>query len=151
MGVYSRFGSKDGLLEALFVHGFTTLQDSIETPPKASALDRLRAGCRGYRAFAIRNPQLYHLMFAQMMELELSEQSQMRAKQTFATLVDRVASAMQAGELREGDPVEVAQQIWSAMHGAVSLEIAEVHFAANREENFSALIDALLVGLSGRA
>ena len=66
MGVYSRFGSKDGLLEALFMYGFASLQAAIETPPTASPLTRLRTGCQGYRRFAIHNPQLYHLMFEQM-------------------------------------------------------------------------------------
>jgi AcrR family transcriptional regulator len=147
MGVYSRFGSKDGLLEALFVHGFATLQDAIETPPESSALSRLRTGCMGYRDFTLRHPQLYHLMFEQMMVLQLSPEALEGATHSFDTLVDRVAAAMQARELTSTDPVEVAQQVWAAMHGAVSLEIAGVHLAADREASYSALIDALLIGL----
>ena len=148
MGVYSRFGSKDGLLEALFVHGFSTLQVFIETPPTRRAVDRLRSGCLGYREFAIGNPQLYHLMFEQMMVLELSPEALESAQHSFLTLVERVESAMHTGELASGDATEVAQQIWSAMHGAVSLEIAGVHFAADRERNYTAMLDALLRGLA---
>jgi AcrR family transcriptional regulator len=151
MGVYSRFGSKDGLLEVLFVQGFGMLHDAIETPAEPSALARLRTGCLGYREFAITHPQLYHLMFEQMMVLDLSPEAIDSAQSSFATLVDRVSTAMHAGELSPGEPVEVAQQVWSAMHGAVSLEIADVHFAADRQASFAALMDALLGGLGAGA
>jgi AcrR family transcriptional regulator len=150
MGVYSRFGSKDGLLEALFVHGFHELESAIEPPPSPSPIDRLREGCAGYRQFAIDNPQLYHLMFEQMMLLELSAEAQDAAKRTFVILIDRVQEAMNSGDLTEANSTEIAQQMWSAMHGAVSLEIAGVHFAADRAANYMAMIDALLVGLGAR-
>ena len=147
MGVYSRFGNKDGLLEALFVHGFDTLQIAIETPSDANPLRRLSIGCLGYRQFAIDNPQLYHLMFEQMMHLELSPESREAAKRSFTILVDRVQDAMNSGDLTNGDSTEVAQELWSAMHGAVGLEIAGVHFAQDRAANFTALINALIRGL----
>ena len=148
MGVYSRFGNKDGLLEALFVRGFEALQIAIEIPPTSSPLRRLHAGCMAYRQFSIDNPQLSHGMFEQMMLLELSPEAKEAAKASFGTLVDRVHAAMDSGGLAPGDSTEVAQQIWSAMHGAVSLEIAGVHFAHDREANFSAMLDSLLRGLA---
>ena len=148
MGVYSRFESKDGLLEALFVHGFSTLQSAIETPPESSALRRLRTGCLAYREFAIAHPHLYHLMFEQMRSLKLSPEALDSARASFATLNDRVHSAMGAGDLSADDSTEVAQQIWSAMHGAVSLEIAGVHFGADRGVSFERMLDAMLRGLS---
>ena len=147
MGVYSRFGNKDGLLEALFVHGFDTLEVAIETRSDANPLRRLSIGCLGYRQFAIDNPQLYHLMFEQMMLLELSPESREAAKRSFMILVDRVQDAMNSGDLTNGDSTEVAQELWSAMHGAVSLEIAGVHFAQDRAANFAAMINALIRGL----
>jgi len=148
MGVYSRFGSKDGLLEALFVHGFTGLEAAIEPQPSPSPISRLRTGCMGYREFAINNPQMYHLMFEQMMLLELSPEAQDAAQRTFMILVDRVQEAMNSGDLATGNSVEVAQQIWSAIHGAVSLEIAGVHFAQDREANYAAMLEALFSGLA---
>jgi AcrR family transcriptional regulator len=147
MGVYSRFGNKDGLLEVLFVHGFDTLRIAIETPSDANPLRRLSIGCLGYRQFAIDNPQLYHLMFEQMMLLELSPESREAAKRSFTTLVDRVQDAMNSGDLANGDSTEVAQELWSAMHGAAGLEIAGVHFAQDRAANFTAMINALIRGL----
>jgi AcrR family transcriptional regulator len=148
MGVYSRFGNKDGLLEALFVQGFDGLHAAITGASGADALMRLRNGCAAYRSFALEHPHLYELMFRQMLELELSAESLQRAEQTFAELVGRVADAMAAGLLRGGDEVDVAQQIWNALHGAVSLELAGVTFSAHPERTFASMLDALLAGLA---
>jgi hypothetical protein len=102
----------------------------------------------GYREFAINNPQMYHLMFEQMMLLEISPEAQDAAQRTFTILIDRVQEAMNSGDLSAGNSVEVAQQLWSAMHGAVSLEIAGIHFAQDLEANYAAMLDAMLIGLS---
>jgi AcrR family transcriptional regulator len=149
MGVYSRFGSKDGLLEALFVQGFDGLHAALTEAGGADALTRLRRGCLAYRAYALGHPHLYELMFRQMLELELSAESLERAEQTFSELVGRVGDAMTAGLLAQGDEVDVAQQIWNSMHGAVTLELAGVTFSAHPERTYVSMLDALFAGLSG--
>ena len=88
-------------------------------------------------------------MFEQMMLLQLSAEAQDAAQRTFGILIERVQDAMNSGDLFEGNNTEIAQLMWSAMHGAVSLEIAGVHFAADRAANYMAMIDAMLVGLRG--
>ncbi|MDP2012966.1 MAG: TetR/AcrR family transcriptional regulator [Actinomycetota bacterium] len=152
MGVYSRFGSKDGLLEALFTAGFTGLNDEILRATGPTAIYRLLDGCQRYREFALAQPQLYRLMFEQMMALDLSDEALLVAKGSFDCLVTRVADAVVAGELgpgefAQGDFVEQAQLIWSAMHGAVSLEIANVHFAQDRSASYGAMLVNLFVGM----
>ena len=87
-------------------------------------------------------------MFEQMMLLELSPEAQSTAKRTFDILVERVQAAMSAGDLATAPATEVAQQIWSAIHGSVSLEIAGVHFALDRAGSYSAMLTALLPCLS---
>jgi AcrR family transcriptional regulator len=148
MGVYSRFGNKDGLLEALFVQGFDGLHAAITEARGSDARARLREGCLAYRRYALAHPHLYELMFRQMLELELSAESLERAEQTFSELVSRVADAMSAGLLAEGDEVDVAQQVWNGMHGAVSLELAGVTFSADPERTYARMIDTLLAGLA---
>lgn len=148
MGVYSRFGNKDGLIEALFVSGFTGLQEEITAARGADARSRLRNGCLAYRRFAVANPHLYELMFRQMHELELSPESLETAERSFAHLVERVEDAASAGLIRADDPVDVAQRMWNALHGGVSLEIAGVTFSNDPERTFAAMIDTMLSGLS---
>ena len=147
MGVYSRFGGKDGLLEALFVGGFQRLREAITEASGPDARSRLHAGCLAYRAFAVAHPHLYELMFRQMLELELSAEAIEEAERSFAQLVGRVEDAMAAGVLRSAEPVEVAQQVWNALHGGVGLELAGVVFTPDPERTFAAMVDAMITGL----
>jgi AcrR family transcriptional regulator len=147
MGVYSRFGSKDGLLEALFVDGFDSLSEAIGRTSGPDAVARLRSGCRAYRLFAVDHPHHYRLMFEQMCELDLTPETFERSMTTFSQLVGRIEDAMEAGELARADAVDVAQQVWSALHGAVQLEIAGMSFSNEPERTFDAMLDALLRGL----
>jgi AcrR family transcriptional regulator len=147
MGVYSRFGSKDGLLEALFVEAFDRLGTAVGAASGPDAIARLRNGCRAYRVFAIENPHHYQLMFEQMLELELEQASFDHAMVTFTQLVGRIEDAMAAGELALADSVDRAQQVWSAMHGAVSLEIAGISFSNDSARTYDAMLDALLRGM----
>ncbi len=150
MGVYSRFGGKPGLVEALFVHGFDDLHATIAASRGRDALARLRQGCRAYRSFAIGHPHLYQLMFQKMLELDLTTESLDTAAQTFTQLAERVADAMEAGLLARGDQVEVAQQVWNGLHGGVMLELAGITFAADPERTFAAMVDSMLRGLAAR-
>lgn len=147
MGVYSRFGGKDGLLEAVFVHGFAQLHQAITSARGADARSRLRNGCLAYRRFAVAQPHLYELMFRQMLELELSAESLEQAERSFGQLVERVEDAATAGQLRADDAVDVAQQFWNALHGGVSLEIAGVSFSSDPERTFATMLDTMLDGL----
>ena len=162
MGVYSRFGGKPGLIEALFVHGFTGMQESIASAGGADAgamlddaaltdaLARLGRGCRAYRAFAMDHPHLYQLMFQRMLDLDLSEESLEQAAGTFAHLAERVGDAMEAGLLAPGDPVAAAQEIWNGLHGGVMIEIAGITFTPDPEQTFGDMIDTMLRGLAPR-
>lgn len=148
MGVYSRFGGKDGLLEAVFVSGFTQLQAAIIAARGSDARSRLRNGCLAYRRFGVEHPHLYELMFRQMLELELTAESLEQAERSFGHLVERVEDAAAAGLIDADDPVDVAQQLWNALHGGVSLEIAGVTFSSDPERTFGSMIDTILAGLS---
>jgi hypothetical protein len=55
------------------------------------------------------------------------------------------------GPSASGSDVEVAQQIWSALHGGVSLELLGIGFAEDPDVGFEAMLDALLAGMEARA
>ncbi len=152
MGVYNRFGSKNGLIAAVLVRGFDGLADSIRTRDDADPADRLAACGRSYRRFALGNPQHYEAMFgsgagsadrAAAFTDELAE----HAGAAFGVLVDEVSRAMDAGVLRRDDPREAAQVIWSAVHGAVALELAGVAQVADADASYERLLAALTAGL----
>src|SRR3954466_8834563 len=65
MGVYTHFGSKQGLLEQLYLHGFSRLEDRLRAVGASAGHGRqeLVAFALAYLEFALDNEALYGLMF----------------------------------------------------------------------------------------
>src|SRR3954453_11078849 len=64
MGVYTHFGSKQGLLEQLYLHGFRRLEDRLSSVPSDDQRrQELLAFALAYRQFAPANDALYGLIF----------------------------------------------------------------------------------------
>jgi AcrR family transcriptional regulator len=148
MGVYNRFGSKDGLLAAVLVRGFEALRAAVTEDADADPVARLLASGRNYRRFALARPQHYGAMFgagfpAAAHTAELAE----RAGAAFGALVEHVRYAMTLGALRPADPADAAQQIWSAVHGAVALELAGRVQTPDPAATYEALLQTLVAGL----
>ncbi len=105
-----------------------------------------------YRANARENPHLYSVMFGatSLGGYSLAPEERAVGLYTFAVLSEAVARAMELGALRRDDADLVAQQLWTAMHGYVMLELAGLHLTSNDpvEEVFRPLMATLLAGLS---
>jgi AcrR family transcriptional regulator len=148
MGVYSRFGSKEGLVEALLLRGFERLRQAVAAHGELDPIERLRASGVRYRQFALENPQHFAVMFGSAIAPgEYSPPLAASADTAFEELVGHVATAMAAGRLITGDPSDVAQQILSAVHGAVNLEMQGRNRTADPEANYLALLDLIVRGL----
>ena len=148
MGVYNRFGNKDGLVAAVLARGFEGLRAATAAAEDADPVDRLLTCGRNYRRFALDHPQHYGAMFGTgWAATEPTEELVDRAGAAFQALVDRVGYAVDRGALRPGDPVDAAQLIWSSVHGAVSLELAGLTRTADPAASYEALLRMLLDGL----
>ena len=125
MNVYSRFGSKDGVVEYLFVEGFRRLGAGMNAAPTTDdSLTDLCACGLAYRQFAIDNPTLYSVMFDRAVpDFEPTVEAQTLASATLELLAARVGRAMAAGSIRQGDPLHTAALVWATCHGVVSLEL----------------------------
>ena len=55
---------------------------------------------------------------------------------------------MEAGVIRPADPVDLAQQIWSTVHGAVALELGEMVLTDDPAVTYEHLLDLLTAGLT---
>jgi AcrR family transcriptional regulator len=148
MGVYNRFGSKDGLVSAVLVRGFDGLRAAVAANTEEDPAQRLLACGRAYRRFALGHPQHYAAMFGADMALaEKTAELGEHAGAAFAALVENVRYAMAGGVLRTAEPVGTAQLIWSSVHGAVSLELAGLVRADDPTAGYEALLQMLVAGL----
>ncbi|MFI7588071.1 TetR/AcrR family transcriptional regulator [Spongisporangium articulatum] len=151
MGVYNRFGSKDGLLDALLVRGFRRFEATLRSNPEVLPLPRLRACGQQYRTFALANPRFYELMFQYAGSLDAhSQELDAAGGAAFGVLVENVVAAQAAGGIRPGDPAELAQLIWSAVHGAMSLELAGRTLTPDPEASYENLLELIVEGLQTR-
>src|ERR1700685_1442834 len=154
MGVYNRLGGKEGLVDALLIRGFDRLRAAVDAAgadpaPGADMRDRFYDCGRRYREFALANPHFYAIMFEDAIPHEFDNPELAgHAEAAFYALVRVVELSAAVGVIAAPDPVEVAQQIWSAVHGAVALELKGLIQTENPSATYRASLDTLLRGLA---
>lgn len=125
MCVYSRFGDKVGLLNAVYTAGFERLNLAL------SSVEQRRDPARqvvdlglAYRRFAVANPALYALMFERVVGFEPPPQLRSDVlESTFGMVFDAVRQALDQGKIEAESPLVAVYTLWTAAHGAVSLEL----------------------------
>lgn len=123
--VYSLFGGKQELVQALFVEAFRRFQEALAAVPVTDdpLADLLGLG-RAYRANALANPHLYAIMFGRPVpDFTPDESAEESAAETFQPLLATVQRAVEAGALRPDPPETIAHAAWALVHGLVSLEL----------------------------
>jgi AcrR family transcriptional regulator len=131
MGVYNRLGGKDGLVAALLIRFFD-------------------AG-RRYREFALANPHFYAIMFEDAIPHEFDNpEVAEHAIAAFQALVRIVEFSAASGVIAAPDLTEVAQQIWSTIHGAVALELKGLIQTEDPAATYRALLGTIFRGLAPR-
>lgn len=151
MNVYSRFGGKDGVIDALLIEGFEKLTEVIrEAHASPEAADDLTTCARGYREFALKYSTHYELMFDRAIPgYVMSDRAIAAAHAALAALAERVQHAMDDGVVRAGDPMQTATIFWSACHGPVSLELKMTGKSdTDWTEVHGRLVEALIRGLA---
>jgi AcrR family transcriptional regulator len=149
MGVYNRLGGKDGLVDALLIRGFDRLRTAIAGGDEPDLFERLRGCGLRYRSFALADRHFYAIMFEAAIPHErLSDEAAEHASAAFGELVRNVEMAAAAGAISAAQPAEVAQQIWSTVHGAVALELKDLVLTPDPEATYLATVDTVLRGLA---
>ncbi len=126
MGLYSRFGGKDGVIERLWLDGFTRLRDALASAPVTDdpLYDLEQIGIT-YRTWALENSTSYGIMFTRSMpDFIPSPEAKEVALRTFAVVVDAVRRAQAKGHFPDAQAEDIAQALWAMSHGSASLEIA---------------------------
>jgi AcrR family transcriptional regulator len=144
MQVYSRYGGKDGLLQALFDEGFealTTAQQAV--PASLPPAERVRRLCREYLRIAAERPHHYALMLgAHSGDFQPPKESRERALATLTSLVEAVGHALPQTTDRDQRAREVANQILAFCHGWAMLSAIQLLDGARTvvDEAISALL-----------
>ena len=142
MSVYNKFENKDGLIVALAMRALEQLAEAIDAPGKIDPVERFRRACRGYRDFALRHPARYSLIFGTGSPLEdRSSEVSRSGRAVFDVLVELIR-AMRSGDAQR-DSAEDAQVVWSALHGAVTIEQAHRDQTPDATDTFEHLLDIL--------
>lgn len=124
--IYTMFGNREGLAEALYLEGFERFRRCLEAvPQRRDPLEYLYALCPAYRQACLAEPGYYSLMFERAIPgFEPSERARTLARAAL-NIFDRVISdCISAGHLSPTQPRKIADALWAAAQGAISLERA---------------------------
>jgi len=142
MGVYNRFENKDGLVAALAIRALEQLGQVIDVADGDDPVERFRQACRNYREFALRHPARYSLIFGAGSPLEDQSSAVADAgRAVFAVLIQLID--VMKKRTSERDSTEDAQVVWSAIHGAVTIELARIGQTTNADSTFEHMLDML--------
>jgi AcrR family transcriptional regulator len=129
MCIYTKFGGRTGMVEAVYHRGFELLRDVLTAATgRATALEpteRVVAMATAYRRFALDRPALYGLMFERALP-DFDPSPALRAEalgMTITLLTDQVALAQKQGLVAGDDPVRPSYLLWTTMHGLTSTEL----------------------------
>jgi AcrR family transcriptional regulator len=151
MGVYKRFGSKNGIIDELFRQGFEELAAAVGPAAGADVFAMIEDGMARYRDFALRNPAVYRLMFdAPVPDYTPSAAALEAGRNAFDRLVDAIRIGHAARVITPGDPVEIAQRFWAACHGSISVQLRGIGFVTDYDSHYTELVQTLLRGVAFR-
>jgi AcrR family transcriptional regulator len=159
MAVYHHLGGMPELLRAVADEGFRRLGDRVAAVPATA--DPVTDICRMalvYRRAAHENRHLYDMMFGHSGPGECGTDwgdataniaGSVVAQGAYGHIVAGVARAMRAGRIRADDPARVAAQLWTVLHGFVTLELSGQlrHVGDGLTEVLLPLGTNLLIGL----
>jgi AcrR family transcriptional regulator len=138
MAVYHHFGGIAELIRAVVDHGFKELDKAFsQVPVTEDPLADLFAMALTTRRVARENPHLYDLMFGLSTrratyrplpdsDVRLSGRSP-AFQGAYLHLAEACARLVSSGRVGQQEPEALAAQLWSFVHGCITLELAE-HF-----------------------
>lgn len=126
--IYLHFASKDALTHALISEGMERLYAALTATAGPDPAARLEALSRAYVRFGLDNPEVYQILFQlhpERMERFPADQYR-RARRNIDVFAQALAAGAEAGQLRAEPTADVAANVlWTALHGLVSLLLAE--------------------------
>ncbi|MEZ5337534.1 MAG: TetR/AcrR family transcriptional regulator [bacterium] len=125
MVLYNFFRDKEEIVAALYLRGFTELGEELKAVRRFSDARRhIEALGHAYRRFALRCPACYQLMFgAPVKEFTPDQDCLEKSYLCMEVLTAAVIEGQKQGLFIELPVEMLVLQLWSAVHGMVSLEL----------------------------
>jgi AcrR family transcriptional regulator len=156
--VYSVFGSKQGLLDALAARMFEVLTEAIDAVPVTDdpADDVVEVSLHGFRRTALTHPSLYSLVFLRIVpDLQLGQPGTghvQAASTAFGRLEARVERLEAAGLLGDRTVRDAAHEVHALTEGLASMEVrGGMLDPATAESVWRDALRSLLRGFATRA
>lgn len=150
MAVYTHFGGMDDLVRAMVHEGFRRLNARmVEVTASDDPVADVAAMGIAYRDNAVENRHLYSVMFggSSLGGFSLTDEDRQYGRYALEPVVRAVARCMETGRFRQGDPQAVANQMWIALHGLVTLELGGYLIEPYTAESlFGSQVRSLLIG-----
>lgn len=151
--LYSIFGGKDGLSNALYLEACGLLLQALDYhQPQLASLDGIGGiwlWARAYHSFARANPAYYQVMFGDAIAgFVPPQESRLAAWATFKPLIRQFELCMDSGQLRATHPPTAARLLWASLHGIASLELKGYYLKPELPEELTRMaVDAVLLSL----
>lgn len=152
--IYHHFKDKDALIIELCHGDFRTLgrqftqMERIDDP-----VERLRRIGMAYVEFAIAKPHHYQIMFMTRTPPHVHDEDKNPEEDAYGFLLQTVQEGIDGGRFRPelADAHELAQMVWSGVHGIISLQIAKCNDAwitwHDLRTTAARIVDALIRGI----
>ena len=152
--LYRHYSSKEELFKEVIQAGFekldadifAALDEDLEVKKKIYMLGK------GYINFAIKNPNLYRMIFGHELQEHREESCDINDREDapgFHKLVDIITEAQADGILKKEDPFMQATVMWSLLHGLSNLLIdGHVHVLDNIDTLYDLSFKTLIGGIA---
>ncbi|WP_343921420.1 TetR/AcrR family transcriptional regulator [Agrococcus citreus] len=138
--VYSLFGSRGELLEAITLRAARSLVDAQhESHVDDDPVQRILALAHAWRQWATDNASMFQVVFGRGESTPAVDEAR---DSTTEPLMHAVTSAVEQGVLH-GDPETSTRTIFAAVHGFINLELLGLYPADEADELFDALLAAI--------
>lgn len=129
--VYTLFGGKPGLADALYAEGFRRLGDAMAAalagaPEPAGDPARLAVLCHAYRRFAAEESAFFAVMFGPVVPGFVPGRATRDAsrERSLGQVVATAQECLDAGTLHAADALTLARSCWTTTHGVAALQHA---------------------------